>query len=75
MTTILTDAEKIVKGDGSEMVAYWFGDDTDPKQYGVCFPGGYFNIARQSMAESVDLALNMLDDAIDTIPDHKADKS
>ncbi|MFA6358570.1 MAG: hypothetical protein WCY09_07945 [Candidatus Omnitrophota bacterium] len=53
-------------GTGDNAVAvYWMGDNANPKQFGVCFPGEMFNIARQSLAESLSLANDMLTDAVD----------
>ncbi len=54
-----------------QVAIYWMGDEKNPKQYGVCFPGDYFNIARQSLAESLALANDVLSDAVDHLEEQK----
>jgi hypothetical protein len=49
------------------LAVYWFGDEKQPRQVGVCFEGSFFNIARQSLAESLVLANDVLTDMIDDI--------
>lgn len=44
---------------------YWFGTAEKPKQFGVCFEGAVFNIARQSLAESMAIANDVLSRAVD----------
>ena len=64
----VTDTEEI--GSGSRKVAvYWIGDEKNERQFGVCFECGYFNIARQSIAESIPTAMEVADAAIQTIPE------
>jgi hypothetical protein len=58
---------QLVGMEGDVVAVYWFGDEQEPRQYGVCFPGVVFNIARQSLAESLALANDVLTDAIDTM--------
>jgi hypothetical protein len=43
------------------------GDEKHEKQYGVCFCGEYFNIARESLAESLALANDVLTDAVEHV--------
>ena len=60
--------ETQVVGDGANAVSvYWFGDALTQKQYGICFPGAVLNIARQSLAESMSLASDVLADAVDAL--------
>jgi len=58
---------QIVGTEGNAVAVYWFGTEQEPHQYGVCFPGAVFNIARQSLAESLALANDVLTDAVDTM--------
>lgn len=53
------------------MAVYWFGDAETLHQYGVCFEDGYFNIARQSLAESLCLANEVLTDAVEEMGEKK----
>lgn len=62
----ITDTEE---RDG--MAVYWFGDSPRPKQFGICFEGTYFNIARQSLAESLCLANEVLTDAVEEMGEKK----
>ena len=39
--------------------------------FGVCFSGAYFNIARQSVAESIPLAMDVADAAINSLESPK----
>ena len=57
---------QIVDAEDKVVAVYWFGDEQELRQYGMCFPGTFFNIARQSLAESMSLANDVLADAIDT---------
>jgi hypothetical protein len=60
----ITNTETVGTGDNA-LAVYWMGDSASPKQFGVCFPGDMFNIARQSLAESLALPNYMLADAVD----------
>ena len=59
---VLTDIETV-----GDMAVYWIGTRTDTRQFGICFDGPIFNIARQGVAESVVLAFAMFADALDEI--------
>ena len=61
----VTGTEKGVIRDAAIIAIYWMGDAAAPQQYGVCFPGAGFNIARQSMAESLAIANDMLIDSVE----------
>lgn len=49
------------------LTIYWVGTDDKPQEYGVVFRGEYQNISRQSLAESVALANDILGDAIERV--------
>lgn len=58
--------DKTEKRDG--LAVYWCVDETTGKrEYGICFENGLFNIANQSIAESLLLALDMASDDIDSL--------
>jgi len=61
-----TEIVQVERGSG-RLAVYWMGDEKNPRQFGVAFPGGYFNIARQSLAESLALSNEVLTDAVDAI--------
>ena len=55
---------QVVGTEDKTVAVYWFGDEREPCQFGVCFPGPTFNIARQSVAESLALANEVITYAV-----------
>jgi hypothetical protein len=49
--------------DGMRVI--WVGDDEDPKQFAVAFEGEHVNIHRQSIVESIVLALELVGGEVD----------
>lgn len=67
--TFICDTEILTKEHGGGSVAvYWMGDEKNPRQFGIAFPGGFFNIARQSLAESLALSNDVVSAALPEIP-------
>lgn len=49
------------------LVIYWLGTEDNPREFGVCFSNGLVNIANQSVAESVALALGIASDMVEKL--------
>ncbi len=44
-----------------DLIIYWCGTDAEPKEFGITFRGAYQNIHRDGTAESMLMALAMLE--------------
>lgn len=61
----VTNTELLRDGNGMHVACYWMGDKDNDRICGICFPGESFNIARQSLAESMATANDILTDLVD----------
>lgn len=65
----MTDMSNLLLGHSEKrdgMAVVWVLDG-EKKEFGVCFEGEIFNIARQSVVESIILALTMLGNNLDSL--------